>query len=269
MNFEKGMDELRKRYDKLPSSESPEDLYKRVREQTRERPPTNKNYTMLFANVVATLLLLIGAGILTASYLMSETNTSQEPPANSYVPAAPGDEEEEYESPSSVEDTPSKLPPRENRMVHEFELEGMTETYEYVLYENQELGFSTYIEEQFDVHIENNQATFYSMYGAVEKHEAYITLTKHSLGQEDPVENAFRDKLETEGYTEYPDSTLHNSMGELISYWISDSAIEYQVFVQEERFFYEIVVRKPMILSGNRFSESTRIFVDNLEFGEH
>ncbi|MBM7097398.1 hypothetical protein JSY36_16820 [Bacillus sp. H-16] len=261
--FEKGMKELSKGYENQPLSKPPETIYENVKKAPMNKP---KKYRMAFLNVAATLLLVIGGGILGGSYLMSENNVSQEPPA---VPADDL-ENEEPDDRVHVEEN-QEYASRDDTFIHEYELEGMPETFEYLLYINEQIGFSTYIEEQFEVSSnESDRVTFYSMYGAVEREDAFIQIIHHPEEDPEVIESVFRNKLASEGYTENHEADITLSQGEMKSYWVKgDSApseVQYQILLDHKEGWFEIRVKKPASLSEGRFTQSAKLFVDELMF---
>ncbi|WP_096440201.1 hypothetical protein [Alteribacter populi] len=283
-HFDQKMKELKEKYNTASPTTSAQEIFQGVQlEKKRKRKLV---YWPVYAAVVS--LLFVG-GILMGSFLMSDNNLTQDDPTlpDDSTSHVPGDVEDPEEDPhpgdiddldEEVDQPVERIYDRPETINHEFVQEGMDEEYEYVLYVNEDMRFSSYIEEQFEVEEsatsdDSETVHIYSMYGAVEREEASISVTRYPSENErslDELEELHhKEEKEGQGYTEILDRENPFEEVDRHSVWSHpEGEITFYALKVHEGDIYEINVNMPGHWTNSefRYFESVKVFVNELMF---
>ncbi|UCZ54270.1 hypothetical protein LGQ02_05770 [Bacillus shivajii] len=289
--FNKGMDELKKKYNESPSNTSSNEIFQAVKEE-KQKKKRFRSWPAVAASIAA---LFIGA-VLTGSLFTTE-EISQDPGndsgsrtgdlledeqnENTDTPDQTSDDEKEptaneegtEDASNKTDEHASDVQHREKTVVRSVYPEGQEDQYTFNLHVSENLRFSTYIEEKM-IYVEELTEdgaveTFYPDFagsGEIFSEETYIQVSQISDHSLDKWEDELLEQSQAEGYEQHelysPEFEYADRQGLLIK----GDLQKYYALIEHEEGIYSIKTQMTVEFADGALPFMMKIFVDELVF---
>ncbi|WP_216831648.1 hypothetical protein [Alkalihalobacterium elongatum] len=218
--FERSLQKLKKVYDQKSNQSSPEELMNYIKSKEKRKLPFLKRVRGL--GIAASLVVAIGIGSILLLSQMPENSASDELVS------------EDQRGSELITFEEGAVPPsinRDSQIVDTLLIEGQEEEIHLKLWADEQLRFSTYIDERFNVEGVSDEkgykASVYANYTGDQIEPPFFTVYKPSINYQEPLGDyikRLRDDYESQGFIE--------STEEFSSTWSSDADL---FFLNEEK----------------------------------
>ncbi|ADU29688.1 hypothetical protein [Evansella cellulosilytica] len=290
--FERGMEEIKFKYEKMPKTTSTNDIFQAIDvEKNKERRgfPLTRNIPMVAASIVFLLVATIFIGSYLSQNELSQsgelntrdnsivsgnngdgnTHSDATPPVNNEGEQKSGEEEREET------ETVSTLSNRESSFTETIYPEGIESEINYELYVNEDLGFSTYVVPEFgwdeqvlSVYEANDTVRFFEEISYMG--DFYFSVTRReNINNLNAVLEELYYQYEIDGYVEY--TQLENTIFENVDaegLWLKDeeSSKRYYAIRQHEGDTYIIEMQVYISAGETAQGYAMRTFVNQMMF---
>ncbi|MBU9714792.1 hypothetical protein [Evansella tamaricis] len=276
--FEKGMDELKQKYNQVQPVTSSKEIFQSVQQSKR-----NNSMVRYWPMLAATIGIFVIGGILLGS-ILSGTEMGQgsgDNPLttgdNGEMEIAGSDGDETLESENGEVTDPNEpveyaVSDRQQTLTNTYSLEGQEEVVTYNLYVNEGLGFSTYLEPGVEV----SEVSSGEGDGVKYTHSELFHFTILKANELDDSslaawENSVATRYDADGFKRHDVGEKLSQKADVQGVWLSErdgynDLFRYYALVEANGAIYLVEAEYTIEMMEGRFPYTVQTFVDNMEF---